>query len=87
MKLTKPQKNHLLRIVAAHDRKDKNGQMLPAGWFNTMPEQALVEKGLVRHWSEQKPFGGGGAIGLMVVTWNFCEPTDEGWEVAAELLK
>lgn len=86
MKLTKPQKDHLLRIIAAHNETNDKGERLPAGWFGSKSEIALEEKGLIRHWEETRPMGGGGVIGLMKVTWKFCEPTEIGWHEGMDLL-
>lgn len=82
-KLTKAQKRHMVRIAAAlHEHPD-----LPAGWMNSKSEQVLERLGLVRHWTEERPFGGGGAIGAIKIIWNFAELTDEGWVEVSEILK
>ncbi len=87
IKLPKPQIDHLLRIASSHQKLTEAGEPeLPAGWCNSRPEQALVKKGLVRHWEEVRPLGGGGAIGLFKVTWKFCDLTDEGWQVCNRIL-
>jgi hypothetical protein len=83
VKLTEAQKNHLLRIAAA----PVEHPTLPAGWANTKAEQALEAKGLVRHWTEQRRFGGKGAIGQIMMTWSFCEATDDGYRAVSEILK
>lgn len=41
MKLTKPQKDHLLRIIAAQNETNDKGERLPAGWFGSKSEVAL----------------------------------------------
>jgi len=78
--------DHILRIASAHKNlNDAGDPVLPAGWMNTKSEQALVKKGLIHHWKEVRPLGGGGAIGLLKVEWSFCDLTDEGWRICAEL--
>lgn len=85
MKLTKPQTRELIRIAAAY--ANENPAFRHAGWFGSKPELKLEEMGLVRKWVEQRPFGGGGAIGSMLITVKLCDLTDEGWLICRDILK
>jgi hypothetical protein len=54
--------------------------------MGTKSEVILETKGLIRHWTERRPFGGAGAIGHITMTVNLCAPTDEGWIAARDIL-
>ena len=87
MKLSAAQKAHLIRIGAFEaEHPDMHRQGFSAGWMGSRSEQSLETKGLVRHWTEKRPLGGGGAIGYLSVAWNFCELTDDGWRELADVL-
>ena len=76
---------HRQRLEEIHE-VSKDPHFRAAGYFGGLMDKWLEKEGFVKIFVEEKPLGGGGAIGKAMVKWHLIRLTDKGHEAIRRAL-